>query len=131
MEKKRILVIDDESGFTRLLKLTLEKTGGYLVEEQSDPTLARDSARRFRPDLILLDIVMPKMDGGAVASQIQADSLLKNTPIVFLTAIVSKQEAKNENRIGGFRFLAKPITLEALKRCIEENAQSRGPEAAA
>jgi len=131
MEKKRILVIDDESGFTRLLKLTLERTGDYLVEEQSDPMAARETARRFRPDLILLDIVMPKMDGGAVASQIQADPLLKNVPIVFLTAIVSKQEATTENMIGGFRFLAKPITLDALKKCIEENVPAKHPDATA
>jgi CheY-like chemotaxis protein len=124
-EKKRILIVDDESGFTRLLKLTLEKTGRYLVREQNDGTLARETAREFRPDLILLDIVMPKIDGGDVASQLKADPSLKATKIVFLTAIVSKKEAtQGSGLIGGFPFLSKPVSLDALRACIEENLAS-------
>lgn len=121
MEKTRILVIDDESGFTRLLKLTLEKTGNYSVQEQNDAALALETARTFKPHLVLLDIVMPKMDGGGVASQIQADPALKGTPIVFLTAIVSPQEVTPGAMIGGFKFLAKPVSLAAVLKCIQEN----------
>src|SRR5438132_8569108 len=101
-EKKRILIVDDEAGFTRLLKLTLERTGEYTVQEENDGTKAHETARRFRPDLILLDIVMPKIDGGDVASQLRADPMMKRTPIVFLTAIVSKQETQSGGLIGGF-----------------------------
>lgn len=116
--------MDDESGFTHLLKLTLEKAGEYTVMEENDGTRAREVARTFRPDLILLDIVMPKIDGGEVAAQIKSDPLLKNTRIVFLTAIVSKKEAASGGLIGGFPFLSKPITLEGLIECIEENLKS-------
>ena len=73
MDKKRIFIVDDESGFTRLLKLTLEKTGGYLVKEENDGTNAWRAAREFKPDIIFLDIVMPKIDGGDVAQQIRSD----------------------------------------------------------
>jgi CheY-like chemotaxis protein len=121
MDKKRILIVDDESGFTRLLKLTLEKTEKYTVLEQNDGTKARDTAREFKPDLILLDIVMPKIDGGDVAAQIKADPQLQDVRIVFLTAIVSKNESIPGGMIGGLPFLAKPITLEGLIQCIEEN----------
>lgn len=121
MEKKRILIVDDESGFTRLMKLTLERTGNYIVREQNDGTRALDTARDFRPDLILLDIVMPKIDGGDVARQIQADPNLTATKIVFLTAIVSKKEATEGNMIGGFPFMAKPVSLDALQKFIEVN----------
>ncbi len=121
MDKKRILIVDDESGFTRLLKLTLEKTEKYIVLEENDGTLARQVARQFKPDLILLDIVMPKIDGGEVAGQIKNDPQLKDARIVFLTAIVSKNEAIPGGMIGGLPFLAKPITLEGLIQCIEEN----------
>ena len=124
MEKKRILIVDDESGFTRLLKLTLEKTGNYTVLEENDGTRACEAARTFKPDLILLDIVMPKIDGGDVASQLSADPQLKGLRIVFLTAIVSKKEAVPGGMIGGFPFLAKPITLEGLIKCIQENLAS-------
>jgi two-component system OmpR family response regulator len=120
--KKRILIIDDESGFTRLLKLTLEKTGNYIVREENDGTRACETAREFQPDLILLDIVMPRIDGGEVASKLKADRTLGRTKIVFLTAIVSKQE--EGGLIGGFPFLAKPVSLEALQQCIEENLGS-------
>src|SRR5215210_7346940 len=118
-EKKRIMIVDDESGFTRLLKLTLERTGHYTVREQNEGTRALETAREFRPDLILLDIVMPRIDGGDVARQIQADPMLKNVRIIFLTAIVSKKEATPGSLIGGFPFMAKPVSLDALVKCIE------------
>lgn len=113
--------MDDESGFTRLLKLTLEKTGNYKVREINDGTLALAAAREFKPDLMLLDIVMPKIDGGGVAQQIKADPALQGTRIVFLTAIVSQKEAVKGGTIGGFPFLAKPVSLDNLRKCIEEN----------
>lgn len=119
MNKKRLLIVDDESGFTRLLKLTLEKTGKYLVREENDGTVAWLTARDFKPDLIFLDIVMPKIDGGDVAQQIRSDPMLANVPIVFLTAIVSQKETSNE--IGGFPFLAKPVSLDAITKCLNEH----------
>jgi len=119
MNKKRLLIVDDESGFTRLLKLTLEKTGHYTVLEENDGTAAWLVAREFRPDIIFLDIVMPKIDGGDVARQIRSDPLLSHVPIVFLTAIVSKNETGSD--IGGFPFLAKPVSLEALTQCVVEH----------
>jgi CheY-like chemotaxis protein len=121
MEKKRILVVDDEVGFTRLLKITLEHTGRYEVMEVNDGLQAHASARQFRPHLILLDIVMPRIDGGDVAAKITADPLLRDTQIVFLTAIVSQREMKINDDIGGFPFLAKPVSMDALVQCIEEN----------
>ena len=121
LTKKRIFIVDDESGFTRLLKLTLENTGRYEVLEENDGTKAWLKAREFKPDIIFLDIVMPKIDGGDVAQQIRADPLLAGVPIVFLTAIVSPTEAKHD--IGGFPFLAKPVSLEAITRCIDEHVQ--------
>ncbi len=117
--KKRIFVVDDESGFTRLLKLTLEHTGHYIVKEENDGTQAWLAAREFRPDIIFLDIVMPKIDGGDVAQQIRSDPMLARIPIIFLTAIVSQTESKSE--IGGFPFISKPVSLEAIIRCITEH----------
>jgi putative two-component system response regulator len=117
--KKRILLIDDESGFTRLVKLTLERTGRYMVREENDGEKAWLTAREWRPEIIFLDVVMPKMDGGEVAQQIRSDPLLAGVPIIFLTAIVSQHESKHE--FGGFPFLAKPVSIEAISKCIEEH----------
>jgi two-component system, OmpR family, response regulator len=116
MKQRRILIIDDESGFTRLLKLTLERTGRYTVCEENDGTKAWLVARDFKPDIIFLDIVMPKIDGGDVAQQIRSDPMLSHVPIIFLTAIVSEKEGGQE--IGGFPFLAKPVSLEAIEKSI-------------
>jgi CheY-like chemotaxis protein len=104
-----------------VVKILLEKTGRYLVLEENDATKAHQSARSFRPDLILLDIVMPETDGGEVAAQIQADPDLQRTPIIFLTALVTKAEAKTGLRIQGHPFLAKPISIPELIKEIEEN----------
>ena len=123
---KRILIVDDEAGFTRLVKLNLEQTGNFVVRAVNDATNALQVAREFKPDLILLDIVMPKIDGGDIAARINEDIDLKKTPIVFLTALVTNREASSSNMMGGFPFLAKPISLDKLIECIERHAKPNG-----
>jgi len=124
MEKKRILIIDDEASFTRMVKLNLEKTGAFEVREENKATNALPAAREFKPDLILLDVIMPAMDGGDVAAQIRNDRHLKGTPIVFLTATVSPREAGDGGlNSGGDLFLAKPVSVEHLIHCINENVR--------
>ncbi len=124
MEKKRILIIDDEQSFTRMVRLNLEKTGFFEVREENKATAALNAAREFKPDLILLDVIMPNMDGGDVAAQIQADRSLKGTPIVYLTATVSPKEAGPAGfASGGSLFLGKPITTERLIQVINEVTQ--------
>ena len=118
-EKRRILIVDDDRESTRLVKILLEKTGRYLVHEENDAARAHQTAQNFRPDLVLLDIVMPETDGGEVAAQIQADPDLQGTPIIFLTALVTKAEAKTGLRIQGHPFLAKPISIPELVEGIE------------
>ena len=121
MNKTRVLIVDDEVGVTRLVKLNLERRGQYEVRTENNGAIALAVAREFKPDLILLDVVMPNTDGGEIAAQIQADPGLKHVPILFLTAIVSKQDHATGPLIrGGMRFLAKPITLAALVEAIEE-----------
>jgi len=97
--KRRILIVDNDRNSTHLVKILLERTCRYLVLEENDPTKAHQSAQNFRPDLILLDIVMPETDGGEVAAQIQGDPELQKTPIIFLTALITKAEAKAGLRI--------------------------------
>jgi CheY-like chemotaxis protein len=122
MEKKRILIIDDEASFTRMVKLNLEKTGTFEVREENRATYALAAAREFKPDLILLDVIMPTMDGGDVAAHIRQDRHLKGTPIVFLTATVSPVEAGEGGlNSGGDLFLAKPVSLDNLIHCLNEN----------
>jgi CheY-like chemotaxis protein len=116
---RRILIVDNDTDSTHLVKVLLEKTGRYLVLEENEPTRAHLTARNFRPDLILLDVVMPETDGGEVAARIQADPELHNTPIIFLTALVTRAEAKTGLHIDGHPFLAKPINIPELIEAIE------------
>ena len=120
-EKRRILIVDDDRESTRLVKILLEKTGRYIVHEENDATKAHQSAQNFRPDAILLDILMPATDGGEVAAQIEADPELQRTPIIFLTALVTKPETKAGLHIQGHLSLAKPINIPELIDGIEEN----------
>jgi DNA-binding response OmpR family regulator len=129
MEKKRILIVDDEASFTRMVKLNLEKTGQFEVREENKATYAVAAAREFKPDLIILDVIMPNLDGGDIFGQLQNDRHLKGTPVIFLTATVSPREAgvKGFNS-GGALFLAKPVTLENLMACIQEHIRKPAAE---
>ena len=120
-EKRRILIVDDDRDSTHLIKILLEKISHYLVLEENDAAKAHESARDFRPDLILLDIMMPQIDGGDIAAQIDADPGLQRTPIIFLTALVTKAEANAGLHIQGHPVLAKPIDIPELINRVEEN----------
>jgi two-component system, OmpR family, response regulator len=124
-EKACILIIDNNRDFTHSAKMALEGTGRYFVGEENDASKAHQTAQGLRPDLILLDIVMPEVDGGEVAARIQSDPALHRTPIVFLTALVTKAEGRSGLRIQGHSFLAKPISLPELIEGIEENLPAR------
>jgi len=122
MKKKKIMIVDDEKGFTSMLKLNLETTNKYEVRIENDPRRAFTSALEFEPDLILLDIVMPSMEGPDVAIELKQNELLRDTPIVFLTATVTKSEVDaQEGNIGGNTFVAKPSNLTVLLESIEKN----------
>ena len=122
MITKRILVVDDEPSVTRNLKLNLESGGGYDVFAENHATNVLTAARIFRPDLVLLDIMMPGMDGGDVAARLRADPLLRDTPIIFLTAIISNEDTDGHAMLsGGETFLAKPVNIGELKKTVEEH----------
>ena len=119
--KKKILLIDDEPAFTRLLKMNLEKTGVYEVREEHVGSRGLAAAKEFKPDLVLLDVVMPDIDGGTVVSQIRCSEELKGTQVVFLTAVVTKQEVSAKSgMLNSIPCIAKPIATEDLIACIEK-----------
>lgn len=122
MGKKRILIIDDEAGLTRLLKLNLEQTGAYEVRTENRGLQGMAAAKAFKPDLILCDVIMPDLEGGDLACQFKADPELAATPFVFLTAVVSREEVEAQGGvIGGHPFIAKPVTVEKIVECIEQH----------
>ena len=121
MTKKRILIVDNEPEMTNAFRECLEVSGPYEVMEENDSTKALACIRGFKPELIFLDVDMPKMDGSEVAHQIQSDPSLQHIPIIFLTGMVSKDEVKEHNGvIGGHPFLAKPIELVQVEAAIRK-----------
>lgn len=126
MGKARILLIDDETGFTEMVKLNLEATGHFDVRIENDSTRALQAAVKYRPDLVILDVIMPEVEGPDVVFQLRNTEETKDIPIIFLTATVTREEvASDSGSIGGYAFLAKPSTLEELLACINKHLQRR------
>ena len=123
MRKDRILVIDDNIHATRTARLVLERTGHYEVRELNESDQALAVAWEFGPDLILLDVCMPNVEGSEVAEKINNDPALTSTPIVFMTCILTPSEAGRNGSvvIGRHEYLAKPVRPEKLIACIEGN----------
>jgi CheY-like chemotaxis protein len=123
--KKKVLLVDDEKSFTNLLKLNLEQTGNYDVRVVNIAEDALPTAQEFRPDVVLLDIIMPRLPGGNVAAQFEADPELKNTPIVFLTAAVRRSRVEEMNgMVAGKPCLPKPSNLEEIMAMIEKQVSA-------
>ena len=117
--KKKILIVDDEEDFGRMVKLNLENTGSFEVAVESFGSRALAAAKAFGPDLIILDIMMRDMAGPAVERQISADTALKNTPVIFLSAAVPRGPKAAET-FSGRPYLAKPPTTSDLIAIIEK-----------
>jgi len=120
-DQSRILIVDNSSQFTRSARLLLEQTGNYVACAVNDPRRALETARSFKPDLVLVDLIMPQADGSEVAAQLEADWALHSVPIVFVTTLITPEEARAGRRIDGHRIVAKPVRSSDLLRIVEEN----------
>jgi CheY-like chemotaxis protein len=118
MEKPvRILAVDDEESFTFFVKLNLEAntTHNFKIMTANSGKEGLKLAKIYKPDLILLDVMMPDMSGAEVAEELLLDDGTKNIPIIFITALVKKDEVKQDSgTVGGREFMAKPVSREEL-----------------
>lgn len=127
----KILIIDDEVAFTDLMRMNLEKTGDFEVQVENHSNLALRAAREFEPDVILLDIVMPGMDGGDLSARFREHPKLKDTPIIIISALVANNETADDAvaMSGDQIIVAKPVRMEKLRKSIEfalESANGSG-----
>jgi len=120
--KKRILIIDDEEDFCFFVKGNLERTGEFDVLATSSGKEGIKLARAEKPDLIFLDLNMPGMPGDEVAQTLFERADTQAIPLVFLTALVTKDEMGQDNMasIGGYDYIAKPVTTRELVSVIRE-----------
>ena len=115
-----VLVVDDEADFTFFLKKNLEATGKFEVSVCNDSAKAVTEVLRLKPDIVLLDVMMPGMTGEDIANALQEREDTRRIPVVFMTSIVSAEEAEeSSHRIGGHLFVAKPVKVEELLRVLD------------
>lgn len=116
---KKILVVDDEPGSVMLFESVLKKRG-YEVVVAGDGDEAIQKARETKPDLIILDIMMPKVDGTEVAMTLRADEITKGIPIFFITALIAPGDKVDVSGTSNSPIFAKPVNLNELLTKIQE-----------
>lgn len=116
---RRILIVDDEPNIVLALEL-LMKREGYEVQSVDDGQKVFDVVGKFRPDLIILDIMMPKMDGYEVCQRLRADPSLKNVSIIMLTAKGREVEREKGLALGADLYVTKPFSTREVMIRIKE-----------
>lgn len=110
---KRILIVDDEVDVTDLLTYHL-RARGYEAQAINDPNRVMDSARTFGPDLVLLDVMMPELNGIQICRMLRADRVLKGVPIIFLSAKVEEGDRIEGLEVGADDYICKPFSPKEL-----------------
>lgn len=119
--KRRVLLIDDEASFTRLVKDALEDTGRYEVAALHDAHEAETQARQLRPDVILVDIIMPSRDGAEVMTAFERDPELSSIPLIVMSAFLNNRVFPNSPvDFGNHEVLEKPMDLGEFDRLVEQ-----------
>ena len=116
---KKILIADDEAHILTLLEARLSKAG-YSVIKAATGIEAVALAKKELPALIISDILMPDIDGGEVSKILESDPATKDIPIIFLTALLRKEEEKGREKVSGRYFIAKPFDAVELLRVVEK-----------
>jgi CheY-like chemotaxis protein len=113
--RSKVLIIDDEDGFCEFVKWSLEKTGRFEVIVSTDGETGIALAQKEQPELVLLDIRMPQMNGAEVADHLLHADVTRDIPIAFVTGLLHKDEVeKLSGYIHGFPFITKPLTKAEL-----------------
>lgn len=128
MSSGRVLIVDDEEGIRVLCRVNLE-LGGYEVLEASDGVEALEVARSQRPDLIFLDVMMPRMDGWEVLGHLKEDPVTASIPVVLLTARTSEEDQMKAWGEGVLEYLSKPFNPQLLVEWAAAAMRPREPAA--
>jgi CheY-like chemotaxis protein len=115
---KTVLVVDDEPTIRTLVNAILEGSGVRTLEAVDGPE-ALDIARRYQPDLVLLDVVMPRMDGFTVCQRMKAEKSMALTPVLLLTALAQESDHERARRVGADGIVQKPFSPAVLRATVE------------
>jgi DNA-binding response OmpR family regulator len=119
MNTKRILIIDDEADFCKLVKKNLELTGDVEVSITTDSRLGIASAKKIKPHLILLDIMMPYIDGFRILEKLKEDRTTVAIPVVMLSAKGDEESMNKASKLHSENYVTKPIEASELKAKID------------
>lgn len=125
MKKIKVMVVDDEVEFLRLIKVNLEETGRYEVAVLSEADALLDQMRLFMPDIILLDILMPNVDGVEACKILNSDPVGKNIPVLILSALDTDKDKLLLFKQGVVDYLIKPVETEEIIARIEKALEYR------
>lgn len=114
----KILYVEDEPDIQAIAKLALETIGGFNLEVCSSGVEAIEKGPQFHPDLILMDVMMPGLDGPSTLLELRKNDDLNNTPVVFMTAKVQPQEIAEFKELGAVEVIAKPFDPMTLSEQI-------------
>ncbi|MBF8266172.1 MAG: response regulator receiver protein [Dehalococcoidia bacterium] len=120
MKIKTILLADDEEPVRALVAATIRDDSRYKILEAKDGMEALEIARKEKPDIILLDIMMPKMDGFEVCRQLKSDPRTSGISIIMLTALAQNTDKGKAKEVGANGYFAKPFSPTALIKKLEE-----------
>lgn len=122
---KCVLCVDDEEDIQSIIRISLERLGGIKSHFCTDPRQAMAMAREVKPDVILLDFLMPGLDGATLFKRLRADPELAAIPVVFLTAVMTGPDARNLHLLGAAGVLIKPFDVLELPRKLSAIWNSR------
>ena len=125
MKKKKILLIDDEEDFTNLTKMRLEHFGTYEVKVLLSTKDIIAHVHEFTPDVILLDLIMPGVDGIEVCEMLDQDPVGMNIPIIVLSGLDKEADKLRAYKCGVVDYIIKPINWDALLKSIEQSIKSK------
>lgn len=126
--RKRILVVDDNPGNLRLFTLLLASPR-YEVQTAASAQLALDLLASFHPDLILLDLQLPDIDGLELARRLKADPVLRSIPIVAVTAYAMKGDEQRARAAGADGYVSKPVEKKAFRQLVADFLDGGGTHA--
>jgi len=119
-ELQKILYAEDEPDIQSIAQMALEMMGGYTLKTCNNGQEAVDAAEDFMPDLILLDVMMPSMDGPTALAEIKKIPSLADIPVIFMTAKVQHQEIEDYKAMGAIDVIAKPFDPMTLPETIKK-----------
>ena len=124
-ERPRVLAVDDQPDMLELIRLTLEDSFDVLT--LSDPMVVSEYLDLFEPDLLLLDVMMPKLSGFQLLEVLRSRSQTQSLPVIILSAKASMGEIKHGYKIGASLYLTKPFEPERLLRNVRMQVEAAGP----